>query len=210
MNSRLGTSLKFVVLVFVLTIGPATAQAAAAGDSKPTANASGGQPSREQVLQLMTAMGIQQSVDQSLHQAQMQVKDAARESFLKQNPQANDAATMKKLDDVFDSTPFFKFADVAEVVIPIYQKNLSATDVQAGIDFYTSEAGKRLLEKVPIILHEANEQGGKLVQEKMEAYTTEIERKLTEFQAQLPKPAQSDSGTDKKPAEKPKADEKSK
>jgi uncharacterized protein len=209
MKRRLTTLCVFAVLLSVSTIGAATAQAAS-GD-QPTAAGSAGAPSREQVLKLMSAMGIQQSVDQSLHQAQIQVKDAARESFLKQNPQSSDAATVKKLDEIFDSIPFFKFEDLAEVVIPIYQKNLTAADVQAGIDFYTSAAGKRLLEKVPIILHEANETGGKLVQEKMEAYANEIERKLTEFQAKLPKPAQpSDSGAEKKPDEKRKADEKAK
>jgi hypothetical protein len=154
--------------------GAATAQAAAASP----------QPSREQVLKLMTAMGIQQSVDESLRQAQIRVKDAARESFLKQNPNP-DAAALKKLDEIFATTPFFKFEDIAEAVIPVYQKNLSAGDVQAGIDFYSSDAGKRLLEKVPAIMHEANEQGGKLVQTKMEAYGDELEHRLDAFQLQL-------------------------
>ena len=67
----------------------------------------------------------------------------------KKNPDA-DAATLKKLDDVFDSTPLFGFEAISETLVAAYQKNLSAADVQAGIDFYTSEAGKRLLEKVPV------------------------------------------------------------
>jgi hypothetical protein len=157
------------------------------GAAMAQAPASGSAPSREQVMKLMSAMGIQQSVDESLHQAQIRVKDAARESFVKQNPNADDA-TLKKLDEVFDSTPFFKFEDIAEVVIPVYQKNLSAGDVQAGIEFYSSESGKRLLEKVPAILREANEQGGQLAQKKMEAYTDELEQKLEAFQNQV-KPA---------------------
>lgn len=176
MESRLGTLLWSVVLLCVVMCGAATAQAAASANSD--------QPSREQVLKLMSVMEVQQSVDRSLHEAQIQVKDAARESFVKQNPQADDA-TLKKLDAVFDSTPFFKFEDIAEVVVPIYQKNLTAADVQAGIDFYSSPAGKRLLEKVPEILHEANEEGGKLVQKKMEAYGEELERKLEAFQSEL-------------------------
>ena len=87
-------------------------------------------------------------------------------SFEKKNPDA-DAATLKKLDEIFDSTPLFSFDDIPEAVIPAYQKNLSAADVQAGIDFYTSDAGKRLLEKLPVIMREANESGGQLVQQKL-------------------------------------------
>jgi hypothetical protein len=140
-------------------------------------------PSRAQVLKLMSAMGVQQSVDESLRVTQQKVKAAARASFEKKDPGA-DAATLKKLDEVFDSTPLFTFEDVAEAIIPVYQKNLSAGDVQAGIDFYSSEAGKRLLEKVPEIIREANEQGGQLVQKKLQAYSEELARKLEAFESE--------------------------
>jgi hypothetical protein len=87
------------------------------------------------------------------------------------------------------------------VVIPVYQKNLSADDVQAGIDFYSSEHGKRLLEKVPVIMREANEEGGKVVQSKMEAYGDALEHNLEAFKAQVRKsqppasqPATGDAG----------------
>ncbi len=143
-------------------------------------------PSRAQVLKLMSAMGVQQSIDSSLQKTQESVKLAARSSFLKKNPEA-DAATLKKLDEIFDSTPLFSFEAVSEALIPAYEKNLSASDVQAGIDFYSSEAGKRMLEKMPEIIHEANESGGKLVQQKLAAYSEELERKLHSFQAELDK-----------------------
>jgi hypothetical protein len=148
-------------------------------------------PSRAQVLQLMSAMGVQQSLDASLKSTQNKLKNAARASFLKKYPEA-DAATVKKLDDVFDTTPLFGFESLTEPLVAAYQKNLSATDVQAGIDFYNSEPGKRLLAKLPAIQREANETGGKLVQEKLAAYSEELERKLAAFQAEMDKNAQPD------------------
>lgn len=141
-------------------------------------------PSRAQVLKLMSSMGVQQGVDSSLQSTQKKLRLAARNSFLKKNPDA-DEATLKKLDEVFDSTQLFDFEAVSEALIPAYQKNLSASDVQAGIDFYSSEAGKRMLEKMPTILREANESGGHLVQVKLAAYSEELERKLAAFQAEL-------------------------
>jgi hypothetical protein len=170
MLGRLGV----LALLCTLLCGAAVAQTVAL-DTTP--------PSRAQVLKLMSAMGVQQSVDASLRNTQDKVKAAARASFQKKNPGA-DAATLKKLDNVFDSTPLFTFEDVAEAIIPVYQKNLSAGDVQAGIDFYSSDAGKRLLEKVPVILREANEQGGQLVQQKLKTYSEELERKLDAFESE--------------------------
>jgi hypothetical protein len=173
MIRRLGV----LVLLFTTMCGVGLAQAIAL-DPTP--------PSRAQVLKLIAAMGVQDSVNGSLKATQNRIKLAARTSFLKKNPDA-DAATLKKLDDVFDSTPLFDFEGISETLVPVYQKNLSAADVQAGIDFYSSESGKRLLEKVPVIIRESNESGGKLVQEKLKAYSEAIESKLTAFQSEVDK-----------------------
>jgi hypothetical protein len=175
MIRRLGVQAVLGCLLSCLLCGAALAQTVAL-DTTP--------PSRAQVLKLMSAMGVQQSVDESLRSTQAKIKAAARAAFEKKDPNA-DAAALKKLDDVFDSTPLFTFEDISEAIIPVYQKSLSAADVQAAIDFYSSEAGKRLLEKVPVILREANEQGGKLVQTKLRAYSEELERKLAAFESEV-------------------------
>ncbi len=185
MAGRLGV----LVLLFTTMCGAALAQGVAL-DSTP--------PSRAQVLQLMSAMGIQQRVDAGLQNTQNKLKATARAESEKKNPGA-DAATLKKLDEVFDSTPPFSFADITEAVVPAYQEHLSAADVQDGIDFYSSDAGKRLLAALPAITRESNQSGGQLVQQKLKAYSEELERKLTAFEAEVEK---------QKPTEKPKAEDK--
>jgi hypothetical protein len=150
-------------------------------------------PSRAQVLKLMSAMGVQQNIDASLQNTQKKLQQAAHDSFVKKHPEA-DAATLQKLDGIFDGTPLFSFEAISDALIPAYQKNLSAADVEAGIDFYTSEAGKRLLTKLPTIIHEANDGGGQLVQQKLAAYSEELERKLEAFEAELKKPEKPKSG----------------
>jgi hypothetical protein len=166
----------WAVLILLLAVACEVGAAQVALDPMP--------PSRAQVLQLMSAMGVQQNVDASLMATQAKVKVAARSSFQKKNPNA-DAATLKKLDTVFDATPLFNFEAISEPLVAVYQKNLSAADVQAGIDFYTSDAGKRLREKLPVIQRESNASGGKLVQQKLMEYSAELERKLEAFQAEL-------------------------
>lgn len=192
MKSRLGTFLLSAVLCLAMN-GAAMAQAA------------GDQPSREQVLKLMTVMGVPQSVEEALHRSQIGIKDAARETFLKNTPGTLDDQTKKKLDEILDNEPFLKLDELIDSVVPIYQKNLSAADVQAGIDFYSSPSGKRLLEKVPDILRQANETAGKIAQEKMEKYAEQLDRKLQVLQAevQAKQPASKpDSSGEKKPDEK--------
>jgi hypothetical protein len=153
-------------------------------------------PSRAQVLQLMAAMGVQQRVDNSLKAAQLKVKEAARVAFQKNYPDAPPAA-LKKLDAIFDGTPLFSFEDISEPLIAVYEKNLSAADVQAGIDFYSSPSGRHLLEKLPVIQRDTNATGGPLVQQKLTDFGDQIERKLSALREELgpPRPAE------KKPAE---------
>jgi hypothetical protein len=171
MVRRLGLLLALAVTICGMGLGQELAL-----DSTP--------PSRAQVLKLLASMGIQQNIDNALRNTQNKMKASARASFQKKYPDA-DAATVKKLDEVFDGTPLFSFEDISESVIPAYQKNLSASDVQAGIDFYISEAGKRLLGKLPEIQREANESGGKLVQQKLALYSEQLTRKLEAFEAEV-------------------------
>jgi hypothetical protein len=171
MIRRLGV----LVLLFTTMCGMGLAQGVAL-DSTP--------PSRAQVLKLMSATGIQQSVDASLKNMQNKIRLAARASFQKKYPDADDA-TLKKLDEVFNSTELFGFEALSDPLVAAYQKNLNASDVQAGIDFYSSDAGQRLLQKVPLIIREASESGGALVQQKLAAYSEVLERKLAAFQAEV-------------------------
>jgi hypothetical protein len=164
-------------------------------------------PSRAQVLALMTAMGVRQGAENSLKNAQDKVKASAQAAYKKKNPDA-DEASMKKLDAVFDTTPLFGFEEISETLVGVYQKNLSAADVQAAIEFYNSESGKRLLEKLPVIIRQSNERSKALVQQKLEEYSDEIARKLEAFQQDMeqkkpasvakPKANDSSSTTDQK------------
>ncbi len=188
-----------LVLTFVVCSGALAAQTL---QMDPTP------PSRAQVLSLLTAMGIRETVENSLKNAQQRIKASAQAAYLKRNPKA-DAATLKKLDNVFDGTPIFGFDDISETLVSVYQKNLDAADVQAGIDFYTSPAGQRLIHKVNAIIREANEASQALVQEKLQTYADTLTRKLQAFdQETRPQPSTGDpsapAGGDKaaKPAPK--------
>ncbi|MDR3763014.1 MAG: DUF2059 domain-containing protein [Acidobacteriota bacterium] len=177
MIRRLGVRLSVLLLLAALSSGSALAQAVAM-DPTP--------PSRAQVLALLTAMGIRQNVENSLHKAQLNIRTSAHNALKKKRPDATEA-DLKKLDAVFDTTPLFGFEDISEILIDVYQKNLSAADVQAGIDFYNSEAGQRLVGKLPTIIREANDSSQELVQKKLSNYADSLQRKLEAFEVEFEK-----------------------
>jgi hypothetical protein len=49
--------------------------------------------------------------------------------------------------------------ELLEILVPIYQKHISLSDLKAVIVFYQSPAGKRFSEKTPLIMQESMQAG---------------------------------------------------
>jgi hypothetical protein len=96
--------------------------------------------------------------------------------------------TIQKLDASFDGAPAITFEDVAKPAIDLIQNKLSAREVQAGIDFYSSEAGKHLSAQMPAILLQARPSSEKMLSQKLKQYTEELNRRLKDFQGQYRQP----------------------
>ena len=141
-------------------------------------------PSRAQVLKLMSAMGVQQSVDSSLQSAQNQLKLAARNAFLKKNPEA-DAATLKKLDEVFDSTQLFSFEDSFRGADSGVPEESERRGRAGGNRFLLLRGWKTAAGKVAGDHSRGQRERRTTGAEKLEAYSEELERKLKAFQAEL-------------------------
>ncbi len=52
-------------------------------------------------------------------------------------------------------------SDMLAIVVPIYQKHFSASDLAALLAFYRSDVGKKMIQLQPTLLNEAMQAGGK-------------------------------------------------
>lgn len=50
--------------------------------------------------------------------------------------------------------------DLINLIVPVYEKNFSDEDIQAIITFYKTPVGRRMIEKMPVIMQEAMQAGG--------------------------------------------------
>jgi hypothetical protein len=141
-------------------------------------------PTREQVQKLLQIVGIEHHLDTMLEQRQSKVREGARGCFRDMNPGADDA-TLKRLDAAFANTPLITSADFSDGLITELQRRLSAAEVQAGIDFYGSEAGRSLTQKMPVILQNLRVSIGPVVEKKLQAYTNALNRTLMDFQNEM-------------------------
>jgi len=169
MLSRLGMTICLIASM----IGTSLAQ----GASAPP-------PSREQAMKLLTILGVEQHLDAKLKQRQSQVLQGARGCFKDMNPAA-DEATLTRLDAAFAATPTITSADFFDELVADIQQNLSAAEVQAGIDFYGSDEGKGLMQKMPAMMQSMRQSVGQSVEQKLQVYTNAVNRTLMDFQGEM-------------------------
>jgi len=98
----------------------------------------------------------------------------------------------RMMDDTMKSFPWDQMLDS---MIPVYQKHLTKSDVNALIAFYSTPTGQKLLRDMPAIMQEAMENMMPLMQKQMDSMKGRMQQEV----AQMMK--------DYKPAPKPKSEE---
>ena len=80
------------------------------------------------------------------------------EAMLETMP-ANDAESKKIKDGI-------KVDEIIERLLPLYDKQFSVEDLKAFIEFYSSPAGRKLVESIPVIMRDSVEVSTQYFQEK--------------------------------------------
>ena len=131
-----------IVLLLLCTVALSQQPAAT-----PTADAP---PSREDVLQLFKAM----QVDQQMQRMQTLMVEEMKKQVSSDNDSHLAPSQREKLrllqskiaDEMFAKLPL---AAVLDDMVPIYQRYLTRTDVQAMAAFYQTPAGKKMMTTMP-------------------------------------------------------------
>jgi uncharacterized protein len=129
-----------VLLVLILATACATLGQQAAGDTSA---------SSEDIRKLFDVMHIRDQMKQVMAQVLQQMKSMSHEQIKKHNPEVT-AEELAKLDVVSDQ--FLKDMPIdgmLDDMVPVYQKHLTKTDVDAMVGFYSSPTGQKILAEMP-------------------------------------------------------------
>lgn len=131
-------------LVFVTSA--AVAQQEPAGDAPAT---------KQDILRLFDVMHNRDEVQKILEQVVQQMQTMNREQMKKRNPSITNEE-LARMDR--DSQEIFKNFPIDEMMndmIPVYERHLTKSDVDAMINFYSSPTGQKLLREMPTIMSES-------------------------------------------------------
>ncbi|HLY98309.1 MAG TPA: DUF2059 domain-containing protein [Candidatus Angelobacter sp.] len=149
---------------------------------KPSAQAtSSDTPTREQVLELFDLLKVRQNMEVMMEG----MKDTARtgaEDILRQKVEEPSekqiAMTHKIFSDVFGELPI---QEMMEAVIPVYQRHLTRSDIEALITFYSSRVGQKLLHEQSAMIRESVQAGSEIGRKRLDEIMLELDRRIAEM-----------------------------
>jgi uncharacterized protein len=165
-------SLKSGIAAMLVVMGSTAAMGQAQPSSADTV------ATKEEVVKLLELTQARSRVVQMLDGMAKQARMGAEQGFRMKVPDAT-PEQIKRVDE-FSDTIFAEFSpdEVIDAIVPIYQKHLSKSDLDAIVAFYSSPAGQRVLKEMPAILSESMEAGGKIGRSKMESVNWKIEEQI--------------------------------
>jgi uncharacterized protein len=134
------------LLLLLVSLLPAGAQVTSAGEQPAT---------REDVVRLFEKLRLRQQCEAMQQSMISQWKPMLDEIVQKSSSQLTpeQQAKMRAMMDrtMQQATAVYPVAEILEDFIPAYQSNLTKSDIEAIVSFYSSPAGQRLLDKTPKI-----------------------------------------------------------
>lgn len=140
-----------------------------------------GQPARDEVLRLLELLQVKARLVQLFQGMSDQAVAGAEQSFKASVPDAT-PEQLEKVDalarELFSDMPV---NELLEAMVPIYQKHLTHSDVQAIVAFYSSPVGQKLLMESPAMMSEGMQAGGEIGRRIMEEKLKRLDDRVAEL-----------------------------
>jgi hypothetical protein len=144
---------------------------------------------REQIQKLFEVMQIRQQSHLMMDSMQKQMQAMTTQTLKARHPEITAAELARATKISQDSLKDIPMDAILDDMIPIYQKHLTQTDVDAMITFYSSPTGKKLMQQMPEITQEAMQVSYQRMQKQIDAVMQRIEDSAKEGQQPTQKPS---------------------
>jgi uncharacterized protein len=157
------------------------------------AQASDAPATRADVLKLFDTMKIHQQMRLVMDSVMKQQRAMIHEALKKSDPQITEQELARLDQFTTDSVKDMPVDDLLNDMIPVYQKHLSRSDVDAMNVFYSSPTGQKLLQEMPAMTAESMQAASPHMQAMMEKVMNRAEQALREEHGKRTAPPKSDS-----------------
>lgn len=145
------------------------------------AQAPSDQPSRDDLLKMFEVLRVRQQTENVMQTVLVQMKQQIEGDIQKRYPNLPPEAFAKLEASINDAVKIYPLNEMLDDLIPVYQKHLTKTDVDAIVGFYSSPAGQHFLDKMPTMTQEAMKTMMAKLQERSAEYADKIQREADEL-----------------------------
>ena len=146
-------------------------------------------PSDQSIEQMMKVMQVEQMLNQTMTQMETGMRSGMEQS-VQQSLQGKPPTAAQKTQIAEFQTKFagvlkdeLSFAKLKGVYLQVYRETFTQDEINSIIAFYSSPAGKAMVEKVPVAMQKA----GALMQERIGPITQKIQAMMEQFQKDVQK-----------------------
>lgn len=138
-------------------------------------------PSTEEVLKLLNMLQVSDDLKITLDAMKTQMKHGS-EQLLREKIAQPTADQVKQVNDIVDQEfAGISMDDLIRDVVPVYQRHLTRSDVEALIAFYSSPVGQKLRREQPAMMRETMQATSANQRQKMEDLLARVELRLEQF-----------------------------
>lgn len=142
-------------------------------------------PSDQSIEQMMGVMHVQAMIDQMFGQMDSAMRNGIQQSLQGKEPTA--AQKTKIADFQTRLTGMMKdelsYAKMKDIYLQVYRETFTQDEVNSIIAFYSSPAGKAMVEKIPLAMQKA----GTLMQARIGPMTQKLQAMMEQFQKDMEK-----------------------
>lgn len=139
------------------------------------------QASAEQVRKLLDMLQIRDNLQITLDAMRTQMQHGSEAMLREKVPQPT-PDQLKQVDDIVEQEfATITMDDLIRDVVPVYQRHLTKSDVDALLAFYSSPVGQKLRREEPAMMRESMEATSAGQRQKMEDLLARVEVRLQQF-----------------------------
>ena len=137
---------------------------------------------REDINRFFDAIQLRQQMQTLMNTITVQAKDNARQMLRKNMPNATPediSAAEQFMDDALEDP--IPVNDLIDAMVPVYQRHLTRTDIDAVVAFYSSPVGQKMLREMPAMMSEGMQAVNEITQKHMEKVMARIREHMKEM-----------------------------
>lgn len=137
--------------------------------------------SQQDIEKYFDTMHIRDLMNTMMSAMEEQTRQMVHQQMQKQPnlPADTEARVDKMMDDTFKDFPI---DELLKAMIPVYQKHLTKSDVDALTTFYSSSTGQRILKEMPAMTREAMQASSGIAQRMMAKATQRAQDEIAQLQ----------------------------